>query len=57
MYVHDLDLFVTLQLLEDTPAILSVGKLCEEHSDSNELVSGQQTTVDHKGEDNSMQNG
>ena len=26
-YVHDLDLFVTVQLLNDTPAVLSLGKL------------------------------
>ena len=30
-YVHDLELFVTVQILEDTPAVLSLGKLCEEH--------------------------
>ena len=29
--VHDLDLFVTVQILDDTPAVLSLGKLCEEH--------------------------
>ena len=29
--VYDLDLFVTVQLLEDTLAVLSLGKLCEEH--------------------------
>ena len=27
VYVNDLDLFVTVQLLEDTPPILSLGKL------------------------------
>ena len=31
VHVHDLDLFVTVQLLEDTLAVLSLGKLCEEH--------------------------
>ena len=31
VFVHDLDLFVTVQVLEDTPAVLSLGKLCEEH--------------------------
>ena len=31
VYVHDLELFVTAQILEDTPAVLSLGKLCEEH--------------------------
>ena len=30
-YVHDLELFVTVQILQDTPAVLSSGKLCEEH--------------------------
>ena len=30
LYVHDLDLSVTVQLLDDTPAIRSLGKLCEE---------------------------
>ena len=27
VYVHDLDLFVTVQLLEETLAVLSLGKL------------------------------
>ena len=27
----NLDLFVTVMLLEDTPAVLSLGKLCEDH--------------------------
>ena len=31
VYVHDLQIFVTVQLLEDTPAVLSFGKLCKEH--------------------------
>ena len=31
VYVHDLELFVTVQILEDTPAVLSLRKLCEEH--------------------------
>ena len=31
IYVKDLDLFVTVMLLEETPAVLSVGKLCEDH--------------------------
>ena len=57
MYVHDLDLFVTMQLLEDTLAVLSLGKLCEDHGYSHEWVSGQKTTVDQRGEDNCMHNG
>ena len=31
IYVHDLGLFVTVQLLDETPAVLSLGKLCEDH--------------------------
>ena len=29
--VKQLDLFVTVMLLEETPAVLSLGKLCEDH--------------------------
>ena len=29
VFVHDLILFVTVQLLEETPAVLSPAKLCE----------------------------
>ena len=41
VFVHDLNLFVTVQLLEETPAVLSPGKLCEDHGYSYEWVSGQ----------------
>ena len=37
VYVYDLDLFVTRQVLEDTLA----GKLCEDHGCSYEWASGQ----------------
>ena len=30
-YVKELDLFVTILLLQETPAALSLGKLCEDH--------------------------
>ena len=39
--VHDLNQFVTVQLLEETPAFLSLGKLCEDRGYSYEWVSGQ----------------
>ena len=39
--VRDLDLFVTVRLLDDTRAVLSLGKLCEEHGYSYEWASGQ----------------
>ena len=41
LYVHDPDLFVAVQMLDDTPAVLSLGKLCEEHRFSCEWASGQ----------------
>ena len=31
VYVHDLDLFVAMQLLHEPKAVLSLGKLCSEH--------------------------
>ena len=47
--VHDLGLCVTVQLLEDTPAVPSLGKLCEEHGYSYEWVSGQKPRLTKKG--------
>ena len=38
MYVHDLDLFVTVELFGETPAVLSLGQLCEDHGYSYEWV-------------------
>ena len=40
VHVHDLDLFVTVQILDDTPAVLSLGKLCGEHGYTYEWDSG-----------------
>ena len=41
VFVKELDLFVTVMLLEETPAVLSLGKLCEDHGFSNHWTSGQ----------------
>ena len=48
VYVHDLGLFVTVQLLEETLSVLSLGKLFEEHGYSYEWFSRQKTTVEPK---------
>ena len=40
-YVKRLDLFVKVMLLEETPAVLSLGKLCEHHGFSYHWISGQ----------------
>ena len=41
VYVKELDLFVTVMLLEDTPAVLSLGNLCEDHGHSYHWTIGQ----------------
>ena len=41
VYVRELDLFVTARLLEDAPAVLSLGKLCEKFGYSYHWMSGQ----------------
>ena len=50
VFAHDLNLFATVQSLEETPAVLSLGKLCEDHGYSYEWVNGQkqQLTKDGK---------
>ena len=39
MYVHDLHVVVTVQLLGDTPAVMSLGNLCREHGCTHEWPS------------------
>ena len=39
--VKELDLFVTVMLLEETPAVLSLGKLCEDYAKTYHKTSGQ----------------
>ena len=41
VYVHDLDLFVTVQLLDETSAVLSLVKLCSEHGCSYKWKNGE----------------
>ena len=36
IYVKDLDIFLTMKVFEDTPAVLSLEKLCDEHEYSYE---------------------
>ena len=42
VYVKELDTFLTMKVLEDTPAVLSLGKLCDEHGYSYEWINGQE---------------
>ena len=41
VFVKELNLFVTVMLLADTPAVLSLGKLCEDRGYTYQWTSGQ----------------
>ena len=41
VYVKELDIFLTMKVLENTPAVLSVGKLCDENEYFYEWINGQ----------------
>ena len=41
VYVKELGIFLTMKVLENTPAVLSPGKLCDEHGYSYEWINGQ----------------
>ena len=41
VYVKELDIFLTMEVFEDTPAVLSARKLCDEHRYSYEWITGQ----------------
>ena len=43
VYVKELDIFLTMKVLENTPAFLSLGKLCDENGYSYEWINGQKT--------------
>ena len=42
VYVKELDIFLTMKVLENTPAVLSLGKLCDENGYSHEWINGQE---------------
>ena len=44
VYVKELDIFLTMKVLENTPAVLSLGKLCDENGYSYEWINGQNPT-------------
>ena len=49
VYVKELDLLVKVMLLEETPAVLSLGKLCEDHGYTYHWTSGQKPHLTKKG--------
>ena len=42
VYVKELEIFLKVKVLENTPAVLSLGKLCDENGYSYEWINGQQ---------------
>ena len=49
VFVQSLNLFVTVQVLDDTPAVLSLGNLFEDHGCCYEWVSGQKPQLTKEG--------
>ena len=45
VYVKELDIFLTMKVLEDTPAVLSLGKLCDENGYSYERINCQKPNL------------
>ena len=42
VFVKELDIFLTMKVLDNTPAVLSLGKLCDEKGYSYEWINGQE---------------
>ena len=40
VYVKEFDMFLTMKVLENTPAVLSLGKLCDKHGYSYGWING-----------------
>ena len=45
VYVKELDIFLTMKVLDNTPAVLSLGKLCDENGCSYEWINGQKPHI------------
>ena len=50
VYVKELDMFLTMKVFENTPAVLSLGKLCDEIGYSYEWINGQKPHLIKNGE-------
>ena len=48
VYVKELDIFLTMKVLDNTPAVLSLGKLCDENGYSYEWINGQKNHISLK---------
>ena len=57
VYVKELDIFLTMKVLENTPAVLSLGKLCDENGYSYEWINGQKPHLIKRRDSDNLQNG
>ena len=57
VYVKELNIFLTTKVIENTPAVLSLGKLCDENGFSYEWIHGQKTTTHLKRDSDTLQYG
>ena len=57
VYVKELDMFLTMKVLENTPAVLSLGKLCDENGYSYEWINGQKPHLIKDGDSDNLQYG
>ena len=57
MYVKELDIFLTMKVVENTPAVLSLGKLCDENGYSHEWIKGQKPHLIKKRDSDTVQHG
>ena len=49
VYVKELDTFLTMKVIENTPAVLSLGKLCDENGFTYEWINGQKPHLNKNG--------
>ena len=57
VYVKELDILLTMKVLENTPAVLSLGKLSDENGYSFEWINGQKPHLIENGIRNTVQHG
>ena len=57
VYVKELDIFLTMKVLDNTPAVLSLGKLCDENGYFHEWIDGQKPHLIKDGNSDNLQHG
>ena len=57
VYVKEFDLFLTMKVLDNTPAVLSLGKLCDENGYSYEWINGQKPHLIQRRDSDNLQYG